>query len=68
MLEEPLATAEDEVDAMLNRVAWDLFPSATVLTIAHSMKYVVNCDKIMVVDRGKVRVRTNRTNHIINTI
>lgn len=59
MLEEPLATFGDELDAMLNRVAWDLFPSATVLTIAHQMKYVVHCDKVMVVDRGKVCVSTN---------
>lgn len=68
MLEEPLATAGGELDTMLNHVAWDLFPSATVLTIAHQMKYIVNCDKVMVVDRGKVCVETNRTNLISDKI
>jgi ABC-type multidrug transport system fused ATPase/permease subunit len=54
VLEEPLATYGDELDAALNHLAWNLFPTATVLTIAHQMKYVVECDEIMVVDGGKV--------------
>jgi len=54
VLEEPLATFGDELDAGLNQVACSLFPTTTVLTIAHQMKYVVHCDKIMVVDGGKV--------------
>lgn len=54
VLEEPLATVEDELDGMLNHIACNLFPTATVLTIAHQIKYVVHCDKIMVVDEGKV--------------
>jgi ABC-type multidrug transport system fused ATPase/permease subunit len=57
VLEEPLATVEDELDGMLNHVAYDLFPTATILTIAHQIKYVVHCDKIMVVDGGKVCIR-----------
>lgn len=56
-MEEPLATFGDELDAVLNHVAWNLFPTTTVLTIAHQMKYVVRCDKIMVVDGGKVCTR-----------
>ncbi|XP_033610701.1 multidrug resistance-associated protein 9 isoform X6 [Cryptotermes secundus] len=54
VLEEPLATVEDELDGMLNHMACNLFPTATILTIAHQIKYVVQCDKIMVVDGGKV--------------
>jgi len=57
VLEEPLGTFEDELDVGLNHVACTLFPTATILTIAHQMKYVVKCDKIMVVDGGKVRTR-----------
>jgi len=54
VLEEPLATFGDELDAGLNDVACSLFPTTTVLTLAHQMKYVVHCDKVMVVDGGKV--------------
>lgn len=54
VLEEPQATFGEDLDAVLNHVAWNLFPTATVLTIAHQIKYVVHCDKIMVVDGGKV--------------
>ena len=57
VLEEPLTTSGDKLDAGLNDVACTLFPTATILTIAHQMKYVVQCDKIMVVDGGKVRTR-----------
>jgi ABC-type multidrug transport system fused ATPase/permease subunit len=57
VLEEPLATFGDELDAELNHVAYYLFPTTTVLTIARQMKYVVRCDKIMVVDGGKVHTR-----------
>jgi ABC-type multidrug transport system fused ATPase/permease subunit len=57
VLEEPLVTVENELDAVLNHIAYDLFPTATVLMVAHQMKYVVHCDKIMVVDGGKVCIR-----------
>jgi ABC-type multidrug transport system fused ATPase/permease subunit len=57
VLEEPQATFGEDLDAVLNHVAWNLFPTATVLTIAHQIKYVVHCDKIMVVDGGKVCMR-----------
>jgi ABC-type multidrug transport system fused ATPase/permease subunit len=57
VLEEPLATVEGELDAVLNHMAYDLLPTATVLTITNQMKYVVHCDKIMVVDGGKVCIR-----------
>jgi ABC-type multidrug transport system fused ATPase/permease subunit len=56
-LEEPLATVENEMNTVLNHMVYDLFPMATVLIIAHQMKYVVHCDKIMVVDGGKVCIR-----------
>jgi ABC-type multidrug transport system fused ATPase/permease subunit len=54
VLEEPLATVGGLVDATLNDMALTLFPNATVLTIAHQIKYVMQCHKIMVVVTGKV--------------
>jgi ABC-type multidrug transport system fused ATPase/permease subunit len=54
VLEEPLTTVEYEMDGMLNNLACDLFPTATIMTIAHQIKYVVHCDKVMVLDGGKV--------------
>ncbi|XP_069684662.1 ATP-binding cassette sub-family C member 12-like isoform X2 [Periplaneta americana] len=54
VLEEPLATVGGELDSLLNHVAWNLFPSSTVITIAHQMKYVVHCDQVIVVQAGKV--------------
>jgi ABC-type multidrug transport system fused ATPase/permease subunit len=60
VLEEPLATFGDELDAGLNHVACNLFPTTTILTIAHQMKYVVHCDIIMVVDGGKVHTRVQQ--------
>ncbi|KAJ4444816.1 hypothetical protein ANN_06613 [Periplaneta americana] len=56
VLEEPLATVGGELDSLLNHVAWNLFPSSTVITIAHQMKYVVHCDQVIVVQAGKVSV------------
>jgi ABC-type multidrug transport system fused ATPase/permease subunit len=56
-VEEPLATVEGELDAVLNHMAYDLLPTATVLTITNQMKHVVHCDKIMVVEGGKVCIR-----------
>jgi ABC-type multidrug transport system fused ATPase/permease subunit len=57
VLEEPLGTFGDEMTAELNHVAYNLFPTTTVLTIARQIKYVVRCDKIMVVEGGKVHTR-----------
>ncbi|KAJ9576684.1 hypothetical protein L9F63_025417, partial [Diploptera punctata] len=54
IIEEPLVTMSDEMESMLKYISHDLFPNATVLTIAHQMKYVMGCDKVMVVEMGKV--------------
>ncbi|PSN32023.1 hypothetical protein C0J52_18115 [Blattella germanica] len=54
IVEEPLAAVNSELEFILNYVALDLFPNATILTIAHQMRYVVRCDKVMVVQMGKV--------------
>ena len=54
IVEEPLVAMSDEVDFLLTHKSRDLFPNATILIIAHQMKYVMHCDKIMVVENGKV--------------
>lgn len=52
VLDEATANMDAETDILLSGVIDNIFSKSTVLTIAHRLHSVLNCDKVLVLDRG----------------
>ncbi|XP_044751364.1 ATP-binding cassette subfamily C member 4-like [Coccinella septempunctata] len=54
ILDEATANMDDAMDALIHEKINELFKSCTVITIAHKLNNVLNCDKVVVMDKGEV--------------
>ncbi|CAK4663379.1 unnamed protein product [Aphanomyces euteiches] len=54
VLDDATAAMDHETDVKLQRVIAEEFANATVLTIAHRLHTIMNSDRIMVMDAGRV--------------
>ncbi len=54
VLDEATANIDTATDAVLQRVMRAEFGRATVLTVAHRLNTVVDCDRVLVLDKGRV--------------
>lgn len=55
ILDEATANMDHETDELLNRCIKENFSDCTMLTIAHRLQSILECDKVMVLDKGHLR-------------
>lgn len=53
-MDEATAFIDHDTDAVIQAIFQTYFANCTIITIAHRLQTVMNCDRIMVLDKGSL--------------
>ena len=54
IFDEATAKVDEKTNEIIQRIIRDVFKDCTVITVAHQLSTILDCDRIMVLDRGEI--------------
>lgn len=54
VLDEATANMDEKTDEMIHNLIDDIFTDCTILMIAHRLNLIMNCDKVLLLDKGNI--------------
>ena len=67
ILDEATSHLGARLNARLDRAFYSRFADSTVLMITHNLEKTLNCDKVLVLDQGKLKEFDSPENLLANT-